>query len=256
MMNSDFADDLRQAGVVCKNEIKKFVRGKRLLLFGILIIAVILLLTTVPYLVGDGYEDSHEIATVFVMFAYIIIELAAVLFTATSLVSEFEERTALILFTKPIRKWSIFLGKLMASLIIVGGFTLIYYGFIAVFSLIMEGSIAGGICTSLLISLLGVFGSAGIAMLMSSVFKKGSTASIMTLVVIMLVLSLVASLLNQFGDISNIWNFNTALQYNMNVVMASDTVSMTDVTTACGVLVGYGVICNTVAYVLFRRRDF
>ena len=112
-MQIDFKDDIRQAFVISKNEIKKFFRGKKILIFGILILLIILLETIVPFAFNAPYSSKDSLLSSFVSFAVLIVELAGVLFTATSLVSEFEDRTALVLFTKPVNKWSIFAGKLI-----------------------------------------------------------------------------------------------------------------------------------------------
>ncbi len=250
---SGFKGDVHQMVVIARNEIKKFLRGNRILIFSVLIIAILALMTAIPYLLADGYEKTEDMS-IFIAFVPIIVELAVVLFTATSIVSEFEERTALILFTKPVRKRTIFLGKLLASIIIVFAYSIFYYLYVIVLSMIATGGIPSNIGLSLGISLLGAFGCSGIAMLMSSLFKKGSTASIMTLFVIMLLLSMVASMLNMTSGITTLWSLDTAFGYCSNVL--TEAYNMTDVGTACGVLVAYGIICNFVAYLFFSKRDF
>lgn len=248
--------DIRQMFVISKNEIRKFLRGSRILLFSVLLIAVLALMTLIPYLFSDGYDSKEMVGTAFIMFVPMIVELAVVLFTAPAIVSEFEERTALILFTKPVKKSTIFLGKLCASVLIVSMYTIVYYLYVIIFSLISVGGIPSGIGTSLVIGILGVFGCSGIAMLMSSLFKKSSTASIMTLVVIMLLLSLVASMLEMVTSISTAWELNNAFNYCTNILDTTKIIPTNDLYTACGVLAGYGIICNLVAYLLFSRRDF
>ena len=250
---SGFKGDVHQMFVIAKNEIKKFFRGNRILIFSVLIIAILALMTAIPYLLGNGYSSTDDMA-VFIAFVSIIVELAVVLFTATSIVSEFEERTALILFTKPVRKRTIFLGKLLASIIIVCAYTIFYYLYVIVLSLIAAGGIPSCIGLSLGISLLGVFGCSGVAMLMSSMFKKGSTASIMTLFVIMLLLSMVASMINMTTGFTTDWSLDAAFAYCSKVL--DGTYSVTTIGTACGVLVAYGIICNFVAYLFFSKRDF
>lgn len=253
---SGFRGDMYQTFVVCKNEMKKFFRGSRILLFSVLIIAVVGLMTFIPYLLGNGYQSKEELDYSFIMFIPIIVELAVVLFTATSIVSEFEERTALVLFTKPIKKSSIFLGKLIASLVVVTAYTVIYYLYVIVLSFVAVGGVQSGIGTSLIVSLLGIFGCTGIAMLMSSMFKKGSTASIMTFVVIMLLISIAATMLFMAARVPMSWDINNAFNYCCNILNPSESISSKDLYTACGVLACYGLICNTVAYVFFSKRDF
>lgn len=251
---SGFGGDLRQMLVISKNEIKKFFRGNRILIFTVLVVAILALMTAIPYIWGDGYDSPNVLAQLFTTFVPLIVEIAVVLFTATSIVSEFEERTALILFTKPVKKSTIFLGKLIASLVVVYGFTLIYYAYIVILSLITQSfTIPSGLGTSLGLSLLGGFGCAGLAMLMSSFFKKGSTASIMTLVVVLLLLNTVSSMLYMFAQIDQIWAISSAFDYCCQIFDNSRVLTFE---TASIVMVAYGVLCNIAAYILFSRRDF
>ena len=256
----DPVDDLRQSFVIAKNEIKKFFRGKKILIFGILILSITLLLAVLPYAFGDQYNSKQELIFGYITFTYLLIELAGVLFTATSLVSEFEDRTALILFTKPVRKGSIFVGKLMASLVVICGFTLCYYLFITLFALIVPGEYTMGFVQSLALTLCGIFGISGLAMFMSSFAKKGSTASILTFVMLMLLLSLISGLLNMYADIDPCWDLTNALGY---IVIAFDpsALGMEPVTTAtlyrsAAVMLTWGVVCSIIAFFIFRRRDF
>jgi len=107
-MRGGISTYLKQSYVVMKNEIVKFTRGKKMLLFTALIFLVLILLTAVPYLLGDGLTDNAtELAASYSSFVALIVLLFATLFASTSLVSEFEERTALILFTRPVKKSSI-----------------------------------------------------------------------------------------------------------------------------------------------------
>ena len=94
---------LRQSYIVMKNEIKKFFSGKRMLVFSVILVAIIFVIAVAPYLVG-GTANSF----MFVAIASMVVLMASTLFASISIVSEYEERTALIVFTRPISKFSIF----------------------------------------------------------------------------------------------------------------------------------------------------
>ena len=199
-MGTDFTDDIRQSFVVAKNEIRKFLVGKKIILFGILVLVLEALNLIVPFVWGDGFTldgspDPIYGAEALLGNITLFILIAAVLFTATSIVSEFEERTALVLFTKPIRKWAIYFGKLMASIIIMTCFMLALYLFTAIVCFATCSGVPGAFLASLGLAICGVIGASGMAILMSSICQKGSTASIMSLVVLLLVLSIIGALL-------------------------------------------------------------
>ncbi|MEE3363807.1 MAG: ABC transporter permease [Methanomethylophilus sp.] len=269
-MHVDFKDDMRQAYVIAKNEIKKFFRGKKILLFGALVLAVVLLQTIIPIVFNSPYDSKGDVLSSFVSFSVLLVELAGVLFTATSIVSEFEDRTALVLFTKPIRKWSIFVGKLMASMIAVGAFILIYYLYAAILSLTAPGafdSVAFG--QSLVLAFCAVFGVCGVSMLFSAFSKKGSTASILTLVFFILLIGLISGLLNSFAHIETWWSIDDASGYISYVFKGTrpivldaapyvDYIALTgaDVIRAGAVMIIWGILTNIGAFYLFNKRDF
>ncbi len=269
-MHVDLKDDTRQAYVIAKNEIKKFFRGKKILLFGILVLAIILLQTIIPIVFNSPYSSKDNVLSSFVSFSILLVELAGVLFTATSIVSEFEDRTALVLFTKPVRKWSIFAGKLMASMIAVGAFILIYYLYAGLLSFTAPGafnSVAFG--QSLVLALCAVFGVCGVSMMFSAFAKKGSTASILTLVFFILLIGLISTMLNTFAHIDTWWSIDDASGYVSYVFegirpIVHDTepfieyVSVTtgDVIRAGAVMIVWGIVTNFVAFFLFNKRDF
>ncbi len=269
-MTAEFTDDLRQAYVVAKNEIKKFFRGKKILIFGLLVLAIVLLQTIVPIVSNSSYGSKDNLLESFVSFAILLVELAGVLFTATSLVSEFEERTALVLFTKPIKKWSIFIGKLMASMMAVGAFILIYYVYAAILTFTEPGSFStGAFVQSLALAFCAVFGVCGVSMLFGSFAKKGSTASILTLVFFVLLIGLISGLLQTFAHIDTWWSINDAPGYlgyvftgirpeviDVSPYVVDVAITTADIIRAGAVLVLWGVITNIAAFFIFRRRDF
>ena len=119
-------DDFRQMGVIAQNELRKFIRGRKILLYVLLIGLIVSL--NIGFLVY--YPDVLESLTgtidkqdmMLSMYGGslpFLILIGAVLFASYTIVSEFEERTYLLLFTRPIKKTSIFVGKFLACYFIV-----------------------------------------------------------------------------------------------------------------------------------------
>ncbi len=269
MNGTDFTDDIRQSIVVAKNEIKKFMVGKKIILFGILVLALEALNLIVPYVWGNGFSTSLDVTEALLGNITFFIIIAAVLFTATSIVSEFEERTALVLFTKPIRKWAIFLGKLMASVAIMVGFTLIIYLYTAIVCIVACGDVPSALLASLGLAICGIVGTSGLAIMLSSIFKKGSTASIMTLVFYLLVLSMIGTLISTYGNVDTWWMLNDAMSNITNcikgVLVIDDPMSMTyhydpvsaeNLLRSAGVMWVWGIVTAIAGYFIFKRRDF
>lgn len=197
----------------------------------------------------------------------LLVMLAGVLFSATSIVSEFEERTALILFTRPVRKWAIYMGKLLASIITIGAMMLIYYLVTVIACFITQGGIVSSVGLSIGMCFCAIFAMAGLSLLMSAIAKKGSTASIMTLVMVLLIFSIVAALLNQYGDVDTWWALSSLMNDISGCIGHTEIISYDPLITefivgsdtagrsAAGLL-AWGLGTNIAAFLLFRRRDF
>ncbi len=268
-MNADFTDDIRQAYVVAKNEIKKFMVGKKIILFGILVLVLEALNLIVPYVWGSGYSNSLEACSALLGNLNLFIIIAAILFTATSIVSEFEERTALVLFTKPIRKWSIFAGKLAASVAIMIAFMLAIYIYTAVVCLVACGDVPVELFTSLGLAICAAVATSGLAILLSSIAKKGSTASIMTLVIYLLVFSIIGALITQYAHIEVWWMLDEAIS-NISYcisgvpeivsfdppIIVYHQVTDFELARSAAVMWVWGIVTSVAGYFLFSKRDF
>ena len=170
---------LRQSYIVMKNEIKKFFSGKRMLVFSIILLAIIFVIAVAPYLVG-GTANSF----MFVAIASLVVLMASTLFASISIVSEYEERTALIVFTRPISKFSIFTGKMLACLTVTIGFTFLYYLVAIIVGLLVDQEFSPDMLVSFGLACAYAFATTGIAMLVSSLLKKASTSTIVTFVIL------------------------------------------------------------------------
>ena len=197
-MDNPVLESVRQAYVVMKTEIKKYFSGKRMLLFLVLLAIVLVILTSAPFLIGSDFSEG-QMLTMYLTMSPLIVLMAATLFASITIVSEYEERTALIVFTRPISKASIFFGKLAASLIVTVGFVLLYYLYASLMMVIQFGSVDSGIPVSFGLACAYAFGCIGIAMLISSFMKKSNTATILTFVALMVVISAASMVLSLAG---------------------------------------------------------
>lgn len=182
---------VRQSYVVMKNEIKKFFSGKRMMVFSIILAAIIFVLAVAPYLVGSTAKPF-----MFVAVASLVVLMASTLFASISIVSEYEERTALIVFTRPISKASIFTGKLLACLVVTIGFTFLYYLVAIIVGLLVDQSFSPDMLVSFGLACAYAFATTGIAMLVSSVLKKASTSTIITFVILAVIFMALSLVLN------------------------------------------------------------
>lgn len=253
----DFKDDFRQAFIVAKYEIMKFMSGKKILIFGIINALVLAILTIVIFAVKIDEMNTEFGLGLYIGISSWLMLLGATLFSASSLVAEFEERTALMLFTKPIRKGSIFMGKMMAAYGLNLGFVIIYYVVASVAIAIKTGGFSVNIFASLGYCMLYILALTGIAMLFSALMKKSSSASILTFVFILLVPSIVAiavtiMTISSGGDQPDLWFI---LDYASQAVATSIQGTVPYGPRDALVMLVWGLVPLLGSYFLFRRRE-
>lgn len=202
-------DDMRQVLVIGGNEMRKFFRGRKILLLVILAALFFTINVVLTGLYSDLLFDSKpenpaklfgiiSIVTLHSMWVPFIALLGAVLFASYAIVSEFEERTYLLLFTRPVKKTTIFVGKFLASYLVTLLVVLLYYGVSILHALIIGGD-AGVIDSSILASIgltmAYIFAVSGLAMLFSCISKKGSISALMTFFLVTMVPSMMSIVL-------------------------------------------------------------
>ena len=253
---SDFSDDIRQTFIVAKNEIVKFVSGKKILIFGIIGLATLVLLSVVMFGWGSDDMTTEGGVSTYLSFISLLMLLGATLFSSVTLVSEFEERTALVLFTKPIRKGSIFVGKFIAAYLLNMIFVIVYYLITALMVGIKTGGFTSNIFPSLGYCAVYIFALTGIAILFSALLKKSSSASILTFIFILLVPSLILSVMmiidNNFTDPYKYWYI---LDEALLAVTDSISGPVENGPRAALVMFIWGLIPTVASYFLFRKRE-
>ena len=203
-MGSSFTEAVRQSLVVMKNEIKKYFSGKRMFVFLALLGIIVFVIVFAPYMFGNEANPTY-----FLMMSSLVVLMASTLFASISIVSEYEERTALIVFTRPIRKTSIFAGKALACLVLTIGFTALYYIIAIIVSAVIKGSVSADMFTSFGLACAYAFGTIGIAMFVSSIMKKGSTATIITFVILAIIITAFSLVLNA-ANVNATWMIDQA----------------------------------------------
>ncbi|MCL2607301.1 MAG: ABC transporter permease [Methanomassiliicoccaceae archaeon] len=266
-MNKGIKDDLRQIGVVTQYELYKHIRSRRLLIFAGLMALLFILITVLYIYFGGLPNDPSEFMSSYVAFISLLIIVGVSLLCAPAIASEFEERTALLLFPRPIKRTSFFVGKVLACYIVCGVTIIAYYLACMLLSFIVAGGVDVKALGSLGMALLFMLGAGGFAFLMSALFKKGSTAVIITIAMLLLVLGMIEGIMMFFNveplfsltyaslDIMNIIEGNVTQQMAigggmyMTLFYPSHLVSVT-------IMLSYFAVTTALSAFLFKRREF
>jgi len=269
-----FSNDLRQISIVTRYEMLKHLRSKKLLTFAIITMAILVLITAIYLGSAAGFpEDPKEFMSSYVSLLFLFLIIGVSMFCASAIASEFDERTALLIFPRPMKRISLFIGKALASFIVIGIVILLYYSISMVLCLAKTGSVPASAFASMGMAMLFVLGAGGFALLMSTVFKKGLIAVIVTLLVLLLVMwfivdLMVGPILNiepvfsvtyGSGGITNVINGFVSYSETFEIEgMGSVTTStfFPSNVTAIAIMSIYAIITTTLAALLFSRKEF
>ena len=274
MMYFEF-DDLRQAYVVAGNEMKKFIRSKRFTIYVVLIFVVLLLTTGLTLLFQDaGLGDTPgEVMANYMIYINIMVVVAATLFAAVVIVSEFEERTALILFTKPVKRTSIFIGKVVGCFLLESVMIIALYVLLAIIVLAVGGGIPSEFMLSLGLALIYLFAASSVAVFISATMKRGSTSAILTFVFLLLILRIFSTaigdenwfMLNIASDsmatvipefVDNINRYFLEIMNATGIDLSKYLFKVTEVSTSIIVMIGWGAVSLVLAWIAFIKREF
>src|SRR6266581_2927890 len=148
------ASPLAQVVTVASYEIRKYIRGRRLLGVLILVGLIVGLFLGLPPALGTPYASNpNAFVSTFATFTGLLVVLSGVLFAADALVSEHEKRTGYFLFPNPVRREVLVLGKIAAILIVSAAVISLYYGAAAIAALVVTKSLTWDVGLSYLYAL-------------------------------------------------------------------------------------------------------
>jgi len=256
-------DILAQTLTVASYEVRKYVRGRRLIGMLILLALIIALILGVPPALGVKYASQPNVfVSTFAGLASLLVVLGGVLFAADALVSEHEKRTGYFLFPNPVRREVLVLGKLAASLFTSGMIISLYYLAATVAALAVTGSTTWEIGLSYAYALAYLTAVVGVAYLISATFKSTVAATVLTFFLFTLIFSIVGALLNR-GKVAP-WFIPTSAAGIIGDVLAPPVFGgpggafaefVPDATTSLLVFGAYFIAGSVLAILLFRRRE-
>ncbi len=268
--------DVSQIMTVARYDLFKHLRSRRLQ--GILVIVVLLLalMLAIPPLVGQPYYDdpTEFVRSVAVFFlTNLLIILGATLFAGDAIVSEYQARTGYLLFPNPIKRSSIYLGKFLATALIVLLIVSLWYGVAILAGLAVTGGISGLALQSYGLAMLYALAAASLGYLIGT-FMKGSTgALVLTFFLLLLILPTVDQTVGMIAGIrpepslsfqSGVVDYVFMTPYPEDSTMVIDIGEGQNFTfynlvpkidLAIVVFLSYMLVCNAVAMWRFKRRE-
>jgi len=187
--------ELEKLRVVIGYEFLKHIRRKRLyVILGLTLLAEMAVLILLPALQGS-YPDNVLIMAAILTIGPSLAAIGAVFFAGDAIAGEFESKTGFMLFTNPVRRITLVIGKYLASVAAVIILIIFGYMIISVSLLAIYGSIPFEMLESFGLALLYGGSVISVTFLFSSISKGAMGATVITLVFIMVISPIVDSVL-------------------------------------------------------------
>jgi ABC-2 type transport system permease protein len=192
--------ELEKLKIVIGYEFLKHIRRRRLyVILGLTLLAELAVLILVPVL-GDGYPNNVAVMAALLSVGPSLATLGAIFFAGDAIAGEFEGKTGFILFTNPVKRTTLVIGKYLAcygavALLIILGYVISSISLLAIYGTVPLASGGSfGLCLLYAGSVLSV------TFFFSSVSKGAMGATVITLVFIMVISSIITSVLMMTGQ--------------------------------------------------------
>jgi ABC-2 type transport system permease protein len=187
--------EVKRLGVVIAYEFLKHVRRKRLY-----VILLLVLITEAAVLIGfpallNGFPDNVKLMAAMLSVGPSMAVIGAIFFSGDAIAGEFESKSGFMLFTNPVKRTTLVLGKYIAACIAVAILVIFGYLIVCLSLFVIYQEIPPETAQSFGLCLL--YGACVVAFtfLFSSVSKGAMGATVITLVVIMVISGVIESVL-------------------------------------------------------------
>jgi ABC-type transport system involved in multi-copper enzyme maturation permease subunit len=187
--------ELERLRIVIGYEFLKHIRRRRLyVILGIALLAELAVLILIP-LLQDGYPDSVTVMAALLTVGPSLASIGAIFFAGDAIAGEFEGRTGYILFTNPVKRLTLVIGKYLACLIAVVSLIVFTYIIIAVSLAAIYQQVPFETLTSFGLCLLFAAAVLSTTFFFSAVSKGSMGATVMTLLFVWVLCGIVESVL-------------------------------------------------------------
>lgn len=192
--------EFEKLGIVIKYEFLKHIRRRRLyVILGIALLAELLALILIPVL-QDGYPDSVMIMAAMLTVGASLASIGAIFFAGDAIAGEFESKTGYMLFTNPVRRTTLVIGKYLACLIAVVLLVVFAYIISAISLLVIYQQVPIEMLTSLGLCLLYAAAVLSTTFFFSAISKGSMGATVMTLLFVWVLCGILESVLAFTGN--------------------------------------------------------
>lgn len=187
--------EFEKLGVVIKYEFLKHIRRKRLyIVLGLTLLAELAVIIGLPLLM-DGFPDNVLVMAAMLSIGAGVATVGAVFFAGDAIAGEFESKTGFMLFTNPMKRVTLWIGKYLASCIAVIILVIFSYAVSSVALLAIYGDVPTETVESFGLCLLFAVSVISVTFFFSAVSKGAMGATVVTLLFIMVISGIIESVL-------------------------------------------------------------
>ena len=197
-LKTGIVEDFSHIYTSIKFEMQKHLKRKRLVIGLLLATAIPVLFYIIPKIWDVPFIGTAKLfLSTNLSFINILIIISSALFAGDVVSGEFERKTALLTFSTPQRRISIFIGKYCAALIAVTSLVSIYYLITMVEVMVIHGvdGVPHEIFTSYLLALLYGSSVLSLTFFFSSTLKGVISSTLMGFFTLMMILPILSTLL-------------------------------------------------------------
>jgi ABC-2 type transport system permease protein len=192
-------NEFEKLRIVVRYEFLKHIRRKRLyIILGLALVTELAVIICVPLLM-DGYPDNIMVMALLLSFGPSMASLGAVFFAGDAIAGEFESKTGFILFTNPVKRITLVIGKYLACYIAVALLVAFNYLIIAITLLVLYGDVPIETAQSFGLALLFAGSFLSVTFFFSSVSKGAMGATVMSLILVIVIFGIIESVLMMAG---------------------------------------------------------
>jgi len=186
--------------IVTGYEFLKHIRRARLyIILGLTLIAEMAVLILVPVL-GDGFPDNVMVMAALLSIGPSLATIGAIFFAGDAIAGEFESKTGFILFTNPVGRTTLVIGKYLACFAAVALLVILGYVIVSISLLAIYGNVPIETLSSFGLCLLYTGSVVSVTFFFSSISKGAMAATVITLVFIMVITGIIDSILMMTGQ--------------------------------------------------------
>jgi ABC-2 type transport system permease protein len=269
--NNNVPSDLAQCGVQAEFEFQNYLRSTRFYILLAIVATIGIAIMAVMYVYKPSTYISSPIAFYSLWWGDIVnlcVILTGIFFGADAISTEFQNKTGYYLLPNPVRRSSIFIGKLIAAFL-ASAIAISVYAAIT----IADGAIYFGtnipyqFGESFVFALFYIFPILGVSFLISSMFKNNSYSILLTAILLLFGFNYITPLISALSN-SEPWyvlTYGAGIIGNVlsspgypphEVVTAASTSYKATIPEGLVIMLAYFVVTTILGLILFEKKDF